>query len=120
MADGVAPKDLYPLDVDRAFASLDKIKNKVSVWWKQFPQVPILLASGEIDMSNTSHTRIRDIVAAEKVPLKVVWNQGLITMDWLSVPRGAKNAKNAMKLINFMTRADLQATFAKETGIGPD
>jgi putative spermidine/putrescine transport system substrate-binding protein len=40
-------------------------------------------------------------------------------MDWLSVPRGAKNAKNAMKLINFMTRADLQATFAKETGIGP-
>lgn len=119
MADGVEPKDLYPLDVDRAFASLDKIKSHVSVWWKQFPQVPILLASGEIDMSNTSHTRIRDIVATEQVPLEVVWNQGLITVDWLGVPRGARNAANAMKLIDFMTRADLQATLARETGIGP-
>lgn len=119
MADGVAPKDLYPLDVERALASLDKIRDKVFVWWKQFPQVPILLASGEIDMSNTSHTRIRDIVAGEKVPLEVVWNQGLITVDWLGVPRGAKNSANAMKLIDFMTRADLQATLARETGIGP-
>lgn len=119
MADGVAPADLYPLDVDRAFASLDKIKDKVSVWWKQFPQVPILLASGELDMSNTSHTRIRNIVAEENVPLEVVWNQALITVDWLGVPRGAKNSENAMKLINFMTRADLQARLAKETGIGP-
>ena len=116
MADGVAPKDLYPLDVDRAFASLDKIKDKVSVWWKQWPQAPILLSSGEIDMSNTSQTRIHDIVAKEKVPLKIVWNQGLITVDWLGVPRGAKNA---MKLIAFMTRADLQAKFARETDIGP-
>jgi putative spermidine/putrescine transport system substrate-binding protein len=119
MADGVGPKNLYPLDVDRAFASLDKIKDKISVWWKQWPQVPILLSSGEIDMSNTSHTRIHDIVVKEKVPLKIVWNQSLITVDWLGVPRGAKNAANAMKLIAFMTRADLQAKFAKETDIGP-
>ncbi|BCH27886.1 ABC transporter substrate-binding protein [Mesorhizobium sp. L-8-3] len=119
LADGVAPQDLYPLDVDRAFASLDKIKHKVAVWWDQFPQVPILLASGELDMSSSSHTRIRDVVARENVPLQVVWNQGLMTVDWLAIPRGAKNAANAMKLIEFMSRADLQAEFARETGIGP-
>lgn len=119
LADGVAPKDLYPLDVDRAFGLLDKIKPNISVWWKQAPQVPVLLASGEIVMANTSHTRIRDVVVAEKVPLDVVWNQGLMTVDWLGVPRGAKNSENAMKLIDFMTRADLQATLARETGIGP-
>lgn len=119
LADGVAPKDLYPLDVNRAFAKLDKIKSSISVWFKQAPQVPILLASGEVNMSNTTHTRIRDIVASENVPLKVVWNQGLITVDWLAVPRGAKRAENAMKLIAFMTRADLQAKLSKESGIGP-
>jgi len=119
MADGVAPKELYPLDVDRAFASLDKIKNEVSVWWKQWPQVPVLLSSGEINMSNTSHARIQDIVAAEKVPLEIVWNQGLMTVDWLAVPRGAKNSANAMKLIAFMSRPDLQAEFARVTNIGP-
>jgi putative spermidine/putrescine transport system substrate-binding protein len=119
MADGVAPKDLYPLDVDRAFASLDKIKPKIAVWWKQWPQPPVLLASGELAMSNASHTRILDIVANEKVPLKIVWNQGLTQADWLVVPRGAKNAKNAMKLIEFMSRASTQANFAKVTGMGP-
>lgn len=119
LADGVAPKDLYPLDINRAFAKLDKIKSSVAVWWKQAPQVPILLASGEINMTTTSHTRIRDIVASENVPLKVVWNQGLMTVDWLAVPRGAKRTENAMKLIAFMTRADLQAKLAKESGIGP-
>jgi putative spermidine/putrescine transport system substrate-binding protein len=119
LADGVAPKDLYPLDVNRAFAKLDKIKSSISVWFKQAPQVPILLASGEVNMSNTTNTRIRDIVASENVPLKVVWNQGLMTVDWLAVPRGAKHAENAMKLIAFMTRADLQAKLAKESGIGP-
>lgn len=119
LADGVAPKDLYPLDVDRAFRNLSKIKRNISVWWKQAPQVPVLLASGEIVMANTSHTRIRDVVAAEKVPLEMVWKQGLMTVDWLGVPRGAKNTKNAMKLIDFMTRADLQATLARQTGIGP-
>src|SRR5450755_1928212 len=30
LADGVAPKDLYPIDLDRAFASLAKIKAQVS------------------------------------------------------------------------------------------
>jgi putative spermidine/putrescine transport system substrate-binding protein len=119
LADGVAPKDLYPLDVNRAFASLDKIKRSVAVWWKQPPQVPVLLASGEVVMSNTSHTRIRDIVRTERVPLEVVWNQALITVDWLAVPRGAKNAANAQKLVAFMTRPDLQAQLARETGIGP-
>lgn len=119
MADGVAPKDLYPLDVDRAFASLDKIKKNVAVWWKQAPQVPVLLASSEVTMANTTHPRILGLVKEEKVPLKMVWNQALMSVDWLSVPRGAKNSKNAMKLINFMTRADTQAALAKETWIGP-
>jgi putative spermidine/putrescine transport system substrate-binding protein len=119
LADGVPPNALYPLDVDRAFKSLDRIKSSVAVWYKQWPQVPILLASGELIMANTSHTRILDLVKTEGVPVELVWNQALITVDYLTVPRGAKNAENAMKLIAYMTRADVQAALARETGIGP-
>ena len=32
MADGVPPEKLYPLDLDRAFKSLDRIKKHISVW----------------------------------------------------------------------------------------
>lgn len=31
LADGVKPEDLYPLDIDRAFKSLEKIKDSVAV-----------------------------------------------------------------------------------------
>src|SRR5690606_10145614 len=34
MADGVAPEDLYPLDMERAFRKLDEIKPHITVWWE--------------------------------------------------------------------------------------
>ena len=34
LADGVPVAELYPLDLDRAFASLEKIKDQVAVWWQ--------------------------------------------------------------------------------------
>ena len=33
MADGVPIDKLYPLDIDRAFRSLDKIRPHIAVWW---------------------------------------------------------------------------------------
>ena len=50
MADGVAPKDLYPLDLDRAFRKLDEIKDHIAVWWTGGAQSTQLLESGEVDM----------------------------------------------------------------------
>ena len=39
LADGVEPKDLYPLDVDRAFRKLDQIKHYVRKWWANGSEV---------------------------------------------------------------------------------
>lgn len=119
LADGVPPNKLYPLDVDRAFKSLDKLKNNVTVWWKQWPQVPVLLASRELTMSLTSNIRINLVKKAEGAPLDMSWNQSLMTVDYLAVPRGAKNRENAMKLIQWMNDPKRQAELAKISGIGP-
>ena len=43
---GVAPADLFPYDLDRAFKSLDRIKKDVRVWWSQSPQSQQLLRDG--------------------------------------------------------------------------
>ena len=56
-ADGVAPKDLYPLDIDRAFAKLDKLRSDVAVWWTSGAQNTQLLQSGEVDMADTWSAR---------------------------------------------------------------
>ncbi|MFT4065122.1 ABC transporter substrate-binding protein [Paraburkholderia sp.] len=119
LADGVPPSKLYPLDVDRAFRSLDRIKDQVAVWWKQWPQVPVLLASQELTMSLTSNTRINSVRKAEGAPVDLSWHQSLMTVDFLAVPRNAKNRDNAMKLIQWMNDPRRQAQLARMTGIGP-
>ena len=40
MADGVDPANLYPIDWDRAFKSLDKIKPSILKWWKSGAEGP--------------------------------------------------------------------------------
>jgi putative spermidine/putrescine transport system substrate-binding protein len=119
LADGVAPDKLYPLDVDRAFRALDRIKAQVHIWWKQWPQVPVLLNSRELAMSLTSNTRIATAHKEENAPLKMTWKGALMTVDFLAVPRGAKNRANAMKLIQWMNDPQRQAALARITGIGP-
>jgi putative spermidine/putrescine transport system substrate-binding protein len=119
LAAGVPMDKMYPLDVDRAFASLDRIKPNVDVWWKQWPQAPQLLASQEIVMTLTSHTRIFDLQKNEKAPVAVQWKGALLTVDNLSVVKGSKNRDAAMKLVAWMNKPELQAEFARSTAIGP-
>ncbi|MBM3542678.1 MAG: extracellular solute-binding protein, partial [Alphaproteobacteria bacterium] len=57
MADGVALKDVYPCDFDRAFKSLDKVKKEIAVWWTSGAQTTQMLKSGEVDMLPTWNGR---------------------------------------------------------------
>jgi len=50
MADGVQTAGVYPCDLDRAFAALDRLKPDVAVWWTSGAQLEQLLTSGEVDM----------------------------------------------------------------------
>src|SRR5699024_1459198 len=49
MSDGVAPDELYPLDIDRAFEVLDKYKENI-LWWESLSQPPQLLDTKEINI----------------------------------------------------------------------
>ena len=49
-ADGVSEHAFYPLDVDRAFRSLDRIKPHVKVWWSDNAQAQQLMEQEEVDL----------------------------------------------------------------------
>jgi putative spermidine/putrescine transport system substrate-binding protein len=119
LADGVAKDKLYPLDVERAFRSLDRMKPHVNIWWSQWPQPPLLLATGEIGMSLTSNGRIVIAQQKDKVPVEIQWNQGLLTVDYLAVPKGSPRRESAMKLVAWLMKPELQAEFARQTLIAP-
>jgi len=118
LADGVKPDKLYPLDVDRAFASLDKIKPSIKSWWTSGAQAPQILATGEVSTAAAWNGRV---LAAKKQgsPVNVEYNQAVIFADAWVVAKGSKNKDLAMKFINYCTMAETQAEFSKLVDYGP-
>jgi len=119
LADGVQMGSLYPLDLDRAFKSLDKIKKHVKVWWSSGHQPAQLLASKEVVMVSAFNGRIWNAVKNDNVPAEVVWNQGALDVDSWVIPKGTKNFEAAMKLIEFTSRPEVQKEFIKYISYGP-
>jgi putative spermidine/putrescine transport system substrate-binding protein len=118
LADGVEVKDLYPLDVDRAFASLDRIKDHIRVWWTAGAQSTQILRDGEIDLIGIWHGRFYE---AEKAgaPVAMTWNQGEIERAYWVVAKGTPNADNAKKFIEFATSGKPLAGFTMQADYGP-
>jgi len=116
---GVTKDQLYPLDVDKSLAHWKQIKDKV-LWWDQWPQSITLLASGELAMTLSSQGRVLSLLQKEpNAPVAMVWNDGIMTTDFLAIPKGSKRKENAQKLISWMLDAKRQADYAKATGVGP-
>ena len=64
LADGVAPDDLYPLDVDRAFAKLKPLLPDL-IFWEGGAQSQQLFRDGEVVMGNIWHTRANLLAQGE-------------------------------------------------------
>ncbi len=100
MADGVAPGDLYPLDLPRATAKLDTIKDDI-VFWNSGAESQELIGSGEVAMSMIWNGRAWSAKNIDKKPVETQWNQQIVTADYLVVPKGSPNKDAAMKFIAY-------------------
>lgn len=111
LADGVEPKALYPLDVDRAFKSLDKIKNDATFWTSGAQSIQLLM-DGEIDLSMIWNGRIQG-PKEEGKPVDFTFNQALLVGDAWAVPKGSRQKDAAMQFIAFALTAPQQAIFSQ-------
>jgi putative spermidine/putrescine transport system substrate-binding protein len=110
MADGVAPKDLYPLDVDRAFKSLDRIKPHITKFVLQTPQTVSLVQTGEIDLSYTYAGRVV-AMQDDGVSMEYKTGQPLLMPNYVGVVKGTKHREAAMRLLDYFMRPDRQVAF---------
>ncbi|MDX0321826.1 extracellular solute-binding protein, partial [Sinorhizobium meliloti] len=118
LADGVSTDALYPLDIDRAFASLDRIKPHIRKWFVTGSENQQLLHDKVVDIMQTYDGRAIALIDQGEA-VEVNRNQQKLTWESWGIPRGAKNLQNAQKFIEFVTRADRQAAFAQLMPYGP-
>jgi putative spermidine/putrescine transport system substrate-binding protein len=107
LADGVPKDQIYPIDVDRAFKKMDAIRDHISVWWKNGAQQIQLLTSAEVHYSSAWNGRV-NVAQNKGVPLEIVWEGGLLDLDWWCIPRGNPNKDLAMKFMDFAIQAERQ------------
>lgn len=112
MADGVEPANLYPIDWDRAFKSLEKLKPNILKWWMSGAEGPQLIVDKQIAAGSAWNGRIS---AANEQGAKIgfTWNQGILQYDNWVLPKGGKNTLNGQKFIAFASRPENQAKFAE-------
>jgi putative spermidine/putrescine transport system substrate-binding protein len=118
MADGVAPKDLYPLDIPRAIKKLDTIKDQL-VFWPGGAKSQELIDSGEVTMSLMWNGRAWSAKHIDTKPVEIQWNQQLLTADYLVVPKGSPNKDEAMKFIAWVTCKENNAAPSQFIPYGP-
>lgn len=108
MASGVPKEDVYPIDLDRAFGELDKIKDD-AVWWESGAESIQYLLDGQCDMGTTWSGRpaIR-LKEDPSLPIGGTFEDAMIGGGWFAIPDGAENAENARALMRYYLQRSVQ------------
>lgn len=109
LADGVSADELYPLDLDRAIAKLDTIRDDIA-FFDTGAQLTQMLESGEATMGVTWNGRGYD-AAVNGAPIVPVWENSLILFDVMTVPKGSPALKEAKQFIETSIATEAQQKF---------
>lgn len=117
LADGVAPEDLYPLDLERATAKLDTIRDDL-IFYTSYPEVQQLLSSGSAAIAVTVTGQF---TALENSGLDVTiqWNQAFQALNGFVIPEQSNNPDAVDALAEWINVPENQAVFTERTLYGP-
>ena len=114
LADGVAKDQLYPLNLDKAFAKLDTIKSDI-LWWSNGDDAIRLLSSGECSMGIAWSGRVYGAVKNDEAPLAIKWENSLFSQAVYAVPVGAPNPAAGQAMIaHFVSDVEGQKALVKQ------
>ncbi|WP_158743098.1 ABC transporter substrate-binding protein [Acidisphaera sp. L21] len=118
VADGVPIDKLYPMDVDRAIAKFQTIKDSI-LTWDTGAQSQSLLRDGEVSMGWLWHTRAT--LLKREPNSKIDWNftGGVLQPGLWVVPKGNPAGKQAMMAIASMQDPANQVKLLSALGNGP-
>jgi putative spermidine/putrescine transport system substrate-binding protein len=108
IADGVPMNKLYPLDIDRAFKSMSRIRALVPKFWDTGALSSTMIADNEVSMGALWSTRAA-AAQDQGAPIAIQWNQNALLVQAYGIPVGARNLANAKKFIDYSSSAASQA-----------
>lgn len=114
IADGVPFQDLYPLDLERAFAKIRSIRDHL-VFWNTGAEAQQLIVSDAVDYIVPWSSRV-SYLALGGLPIGIEWNQNLRIADFHIIPRNTKSRDASAEFIRAALDPKAQAEFALRSG----
>ncbi|MDX3517188.1 ABC transporter substrate-binding protein [Streptomyces scabiei] len=112
LADGVPMDKLYPLDVDRAFNVLTRLRSDVKKFWDSGPLPGVLLSRQEVTMSTVWDGRLADL-QKQGVPVERQLNGARRQFQGFAIAKDAAHVDAAYQLMDYSLRPEVQAALAK-------
>lgn len=117
LADGVAANKLFPLDLERAFKSLDRLKPHL-VPARSGQALFQLFVDQQVDLALALEGRLNDALDAG-ASWAAVWEHAFVQREFLVVPKGTPYRELTMEIIAFALTPAAQARYTELTGYGP-
>ena len=118
LASGVPVDELYPIDIDRAFAKLLEIKPHIVKFFDSGALGASLLAEGTVILGSLWTNRVLAL-KKDGAPVDIEWGQNMRLHEYSAVLKGAPNRDNALRLIDYATSAEAQAATLPVIGLSP-
>lgn len=119
MADGVDKDSVYPLDLDRALAKIQAIKDE-TIFWGSGSEAHDMIVNGEVSMGMVWLNRGRAIEERTNGRYKLVLNQAIAMPGAYIVPKGNPAGRDAaMQFIAVSQSVDAQLGLFSCLGMTP-
>jgi putative spermidine/putrescine transport system substrate-binding protein len=117
LADGVAPDQLYPLDVERSLKKWETIR-KDTIFAPNVGALQQAASSGQVDMFLLSDSRLIALLN-DKMNVKIVWDKTVVSVNALAVPLGSKHKATAEDFLQSVVQPDPVAKITELVGTAP-
>ncbi len=118
IADGVPMDKVFPIDIDRAFKSLSRIKPHIKKFWDTGALSAQMLADRDVVLGSIWNGRLQAI-ADKGAPVAIEWNEHMLALQGYGIFKEAKNMKEAQLLVDYAMQPKAQLGLPKELAYGP-
>jgi len=117
LADGVAPDDLYPLDVDRALDKLDTIRD-VTTFAPNVGALQQAVAADQVDMFFLPDSRVVPLLKGGD-DITIVWDVAVASLNAFAVPLGSTKKDAVEGFLASVTEPGPVAKISELLGVAP-
>ena len=118
IADGLPMDKVFPIDIDRAFKSLSRIKPHIKKFWDTGALSAQMLADRDVVLGSIWNGRLQAI-ADKGAPVAIEWNEHMLALQGYGIFKDARNIKEAQLLVDYAMQPKAQLGLPKELAYGP-